>query len=113
MSGKADAWGPRWMLLILIGLLATVVLVLAWASRHPQVFNYPVVVTEASAQGVYREGERLMVWVSAGVVLQYAGTAVSTVGWSGTPLVLAGFLALAAAIAVGIARVLSAARLSA
>lgn len=62
-SGAPDAYGPRssvlWLALIVVALTVGC----AWVSKHPRLFNYPTPVTEENAARLYREGERMLVWL--------------------------------------------------
>ena len=111
LTGEADAWGPRSTILLPMALFTGLAVVMAWLSGRPQVFNYPIVITDANAQSVYREGERLMVWVAAGLALLYAGTAVASLGGGGGGvLIAAGLLWVVGALIVGLIRTASASR---
>lgn len=65
LAGTADSYGPSWTVFVIVGLLAALIGATSWLSTRPQVLNFPVVVTEANAQQIFRESERMMVWVSA------------------------------------------------
>ena len=80
---------------------------LAWLSARPQFFNYPIPVTEVNAESVYREAERLMVWLSAAIVMFFAGTAMWIFGLSGGPLFVIGLIGVVVSLIVGIKRMTS------
>jgi uncharacterized membrane protein len=65
ISGQPDAYGHRssvlWLALVFVVLTVGV----AVMSRHPRLFNYPVPVTDENAERLYREGERMLVWLLA------------------------------------------------
>ena len=107
LSGDADDWGPRWMLFPLVAVFTGLVLVVAWISTRPQIFNYPMGITESNAQSAYREGERMMVWTQVALVVLYAGAAASTIGWDGAILVAAGLVGMLGAVIAGLVRLLS------
>ncbi|WP_136033251.1 DUF1648 domain-containing protein [Microbacterium sp. PF5] len=113
LTGEADGWGPRWMLFTLVVPLAALVLGMVWISARPQTFNYPLVVTDMNAQAVYREGERIVVWITLSVLLLYVGIAIATFGWNGSPLVGGGALGVLVSLGVGIIRLVTAGRTSA
>ena len=51
-------------LLIVSGVFGVLVVGILLVSHKPQWFNYMTVVTKTNAQEIYREGERLMVWMA-------------------------------------------------
>lgn len=73
VAGKADGWGPRSAILMLVGVFTVLASAITWLSFRPHLFNYPVEVTEENAQAVYREGERTLVWVCAAMTMAYVG----------------------------------------
>ncbi|WP_166791640.1 DUF1648 domain-containing protein [Cryobacterium frigoriphilum] len=105
-TGQADAWGPRWNVWPLLGVWLLLQVLLAFLSTKPHVFNYPVSVTKANAQTLYREGERLMVFLGVAVAVMFAGLTLLLVGAPGFALVSAGFVLLVVASAVGVGRML-------
>lgn len=109
-TGEADQWGPRSMVLIFSVPLVTLVLGMAWLSSRPHVVNYPIVITDESAQSIYREGERMLVWLTVAVLLLYMGTAFASFGWTGSPLAAAGGLGIAMSLIIGITRIVAASR---
>lgn len=106
-TGEADDWGPRWMLFPLITVFTVLVFVTAWISTRPQIFNYPMGITEANAQSAYREGERMMVWTAISIVPLYAGAAVSTFGGPGGFAIAAGLVCMLGAVIAGLVRLLA------
>ncbi|MFV0533475.1 MAG: DUF1648 domain-containing protein [Cumulibacter sp.] len=109
LGGEADAYGPRWTVILLAAILSAVVALLAWVSGKPASFNYPVGVTEANAQRLYREGERMLVWTNVAVWLLYLGTVLAILqAGSGGVVVVAGLIAMGIALIVGIVRMLRA-----
>lgn len=93
---------------VIVGLLAALIGATSWLSTRPQVLNFPVIVTEANAQQIFRESERMMVWVSASLFIVYLGTAISTWGGYGAPAFIVGILGLALATIIGVKRTLTA-----
>ena len=110
LLGNADGYGPKWTMLVLVGLLSVLIFATAWLSARPQTFNYPIMITDENAQIVYREGERMMVWIAAALLLFYLGTAVSTIGGVGSPFFLVGVIGLALSVIRGIRRIFVTAR---
>lgn len=108
LAGKADGYGPSWTVFVIVGLLCVLIGATSWLSTRPQVLNFPVVVTEENSQPIFRESERMMVWVSASLFIVYAGIAISTWGGFGAPAFIAGILGLAISTIVGVKRTLSA-----
>ena len=110
-TGTADGWGPRSSVLVLGGIMLVLSVGIALLSARPRVLNYPVILTDHNAQAVYREGERLMVWTLLALQVLYLALASAVIlGGSTTALFVIGLAALLGAVAVGIVRVLRAAR---
>lgn len=90
-SGTADRVGERSSLLWLTLLMVALVILLAWLSARPRLFNLPVELTPGNAQAVYREGERMMVCLLAGTVVIHLGVVLVMMGYgAGFPLLIAG-----------------------
>jgi uncharacterized membrane protein len=109
-DGEADDWGPRWSILVLAGIMVLLSLALAAISTRPRRFNYPAEITEHNAQAVYREGERMLVGTLLFVQVIYLGIAWSVILGGGAPLIALGLAGLIGASAVGIVRLVRAAR---
>jgi uncharacterized membrane protein len=110
-TGTADGWGPRSSVLVLAGVMLVLSVGIALLSARPRILNYPVIVTDHNAQAVHREGERLMVWTLLALQVLYLALAGAVIlGGSATALFVIGLAALLGAVAVGIVRVLRAAR---
>ena len=109
--GQADDWGPSWTVLVLAGVMLLLSLGLAALSAHPRAFNFPTEVTAGNAQGIYREGERMMVAALVGVQLIYLDIALSIMdGPGGGVLIWIGMAVLLGSVVVGIIRLLRAGR---
>ncbi|MBB5832441.1 DUF1648 domain-containing protein [Brachybacterium aquaticum] len=109
-SGHPDSFGPRWSILVLGGLMLVLSLGIVALSSRPRLFNYPVRITEENAQAVYREGERMLVWTGLAIQPIYLGIAWSVIVGGGAPLIVLGAVALLAACAMGIVRMVRAGR---
>lgn len=111
-SGEADSWGSRSSALVLAGVMLVMLLGLALLSTRPRWFNYPFELTAASAQAVYREGERLMVWLLVPMVLLYVALAAATIGQgmgsAALTLLVASLLGLPAVTLIGLVRLVRA-----
>ena len=111
ITGTADAWGSKSSILVLGGVMMLLSAGLALLSTEPRVFNYPLIVTEHNAQAVYREGERMMVWMLLSMQLIYAGLISSAMrGGGGGALLLIGLAAILGSVVVGIVRLVRAGR---
>lgn len=107
ISGRADAWGHKSSVFVLVAIFVPIIGGMAWLSHHPRIFNYPVVITEVNAQAVYRTGEQMIVWVTAGCAVLFCGIVLSVVLNLGSGLVVgAGIALVVGAIVVGIGRLL-------
>lgn len=108
-TGAADAWGDKSSVLLLTALFVALSVGIAWLSAKPRWLNLPVHITEANAQDIYREGERMMVWMLVPFALLFAGIACSQVGMPIAALMWAGTAGMLVVIIVGIVRLLRAA----
>ena len=109
-GGEADDWGPKWSLLVIVGVMVAASLPLTAISTRPRGFNYPVEITESNAQTMYREGERLMVWTLLFLQVIYLGIGWSVVLGGGGPLLVIGVAGLLGASILAIVRMVRAAR---
>ncbi|WP_114856502.1 DUF1648 domain-containing protein [Brachybacterium sp. YJGR34] len=109
-SGTPDAWGGRASVLVLAGVMLLLVVGIAALSTRPRALNYPLEVTEDSAQTVYREGERMLVWTLLGLDAIYLGVARSVIEGGGGPTIMVGLMVLAGVVIVGIVRLVRAGR---
>jgi hypothetical protein len=109
IAGEADDFGPRWSVLVLAGVWLVAQAGLALLSNRPQYFNYPSGVTQQNAQRLYREGERMLVWLGVAVAVTFAGPALTILGVQSMWLAVLGLIATFAAMIVGITRCLKAA----
>ncbi|SJN09973.1 hypothetical protein FM113_07850 [Leucobacter sp. 7(1)] len=73
ITGEPDAWGPPSSMFLLLAILAALVGGMTWLSFHPRYFNFPVEITDDSAQTMYRLGEQMIVWVTACCALMFTG----------------------------------------
>ncbi len=104
-AGQADGWGSRTQFVWLIVIWTLMTFGITWLSTKPHVFNYPDEVTPERAQGLYREGERMMVAVLAGLVVLYGGMVMLTFGQEGGLLIGFGLITLVGATLGGIIRI--------
>lgn len=107
VTGEADAWGPRWSVLVMVAVWLLLAVGIAVLSRFPRVFNYPVPVTEENAQPLYREAERMLVWLAASMSLVFGAISAAVLGADATVFVVLGLAATFVAMVVGIVRMLS------
>lgn len=102
-AGEADDWGPKWTVLVLLGVSILTVGLVAWLSARPRWFNYPGDLTETNAQFMYREGERMLVWISVALVAVFYGVILSIYEID-SPLLVLGLIALPAITITGLIR---------
>lgn len=108
IRGEADVFGSRTSVLWIALVMAIIQTLLAWISTKPRIMNYPVSITEQNAQSLYREGERLMVWVGLCVSILFASTATLYFSSSlGLVTTVAG-VALFAVLIIGVVRIVRA-----
>ena len=102
--GQPDELGSRSSLLWLAGGGLALGVLTAWLSTRPHVLNYPGEVTETNAQRIYREGERMMVWVLAGLAVVYLGIVLQSFGRAGSAILVVGLVALMGSTLAGLVR---------
>ena len=102
--GEPDAFGSRSSLLWLVGVMTGLGALVAWLSTKPNLFNYPGEITESNAQRLYREGERMMVWVLAGLAVVYLGVCLQILADAGATVVIVGLVLLLGSTLAGIVR---------
>ncbi|WP_135849222.1 DUF1648 domain-containing protein [Serinibacter arcticus] len=110
LNGEPDAVGPRWSILVLLGIFWLMIATLTWLSRRSAVFTYPIEVTPENAQRVYREGERQMVGVNLTLVPVGAGVALLVLGEDAVALVWSGLALMVAVVVTGAVRAVRAGR---
>src|SRR5690606_32468615 len=102
--GQADAWGSKASILVFAAVMVATAALLAWISTKPHAANYPVRVTDDNAQAVYREGERMLVWLLWAVTALFGGIALLIAGLPGMAPLLVGTGGMLVVLAVGIVR---------
>lgn len=105
-GGEPDDFGSRTSLLWLAGIMSAIGVLLAWLSTTPDKLNYPAEITEANAQRVYREGERMMVWALAGVAVVYLGISLQTFAGTGAAVLVTGLVLLMGSTLAGLVRLI-------
>jgi uncharacterized membrane protein len=71
-SGRPNAYGSKWWLLLLPTLAVIITAGFAILMRYPHLFNYPVRVTPENALRLYRSGRLLLLWMSAALAWIFA-----------------------------------------
>jgi uncharacterized membrane protein len=59
-DGKADGYGLKWTILTLPAIALLLYIGLSILGRYPHKFNYPVEVTQANAETLYRSGAQML-----------------------------------------------------
>jgi uncharacterized membrane protein len=108
IGGRADDFGPRWNVLVLAAVWIVLQLGIAFLATKPKLFNFPVPVTDENQGRLYREGERMLVWVGLALAVCFTGIALLVFDLPGGPLIAVGVAATFAATIVGIVRLLRA-----
>lgn len=103
-AGEADDFGSKSSALWLAGVMTAMGALIAWLSTRPNVLNYPGEITEINVQRMYREAERMMVWLLAGLAVIYLGIVLSTVGGAGTAVLVAGLIIVLGSTLGGLVR---------
>ncbi|WP_053388249.1 DUF1648 domain-containing protein [Leucobacter japonicus] len=104
-AGRADGYGPKPTLLVVLAALALMVVLLAIASHVPRLFTYPVPLTEENAQRLYRAGEQMIGWKTGIVAVMLLGLALAVL--IRLPILvfaIAGLVSLVVSLIVGIVR---------
>lgn len=109
-AGVADDHGPRWLVLALIATWVVLVGGVAWLSRHPRAFNYPVEITEENAARVYGEGVRMMAWLMACLTVMFGSLTLMSFGIDASVALGFAFVAMVGGVIVGIVLTVRAAR---
>ncbi len=78
-AGKADRWGGKGSIFIMPIIATLLFALLRVLSRFPQVYNYPVKITEENAQRLYLEARRLIVLLNFEIVLFFSISSLETV----------------------------------
>lgn len=65
ISGRPNAYGSKWWLLLLPALSVVITASFTILARYPHLFNYPVRVTPENALFLYRTGRFLLRWINA------------------------------------------------
>lgn len=102
-TGEADDWGSKSTVLILLAINIAMVGLMTWLSARPRWFNYPGDITEANAQFMYREGERMMVWLSLALVVVFYG-AILSIYETDNPFLVLGLISMPALTMTGLIR---------
>lgn len=112
LDGRPDAWGPKSDTVWLLAALTIPIVAIHVLSRYPRSFNYPTRVTDANAQRLYREGERMLVWLQFmvgwllfSIILSFIDPA------AGQVVMVIAIAGLLVALAVGMMRLVRAGRL--
>ncbi|WP_430592710.1 DUF1648 domain-containing protein [Humidisolicoccus flavus] len=103
--GQPDAYGDTWSVLILALVMLGVSVLLTWVSAKPQYMNFPVRFTEDNAQDLYREGERVIVWMSACSSIVFLGIGLAYFVPYASLLSVAGVVLMIVAMIVGLVRI--------
>jgi len=99
-GGAPNAWGPKYMLYVLVGIVAVIYVGLTLLQRAPQVGNYPVRINAGNRVRLQRIIVGLIRWVKVEMALifaylQWAVVQVGTAQAAGlSPAVMASLLAL-------------------
>lgn len=110
VMGRPDSYGEKSSALWVSGVMVAMTVLISWASTKPGSLNYPNAITEANAQCIYREGERMMVFLAADLLLLHLGMALSWSSGNEDALIVVGMIGLLIVLVVSIVRIFSAAR---
>ncbi len=70
-AGKPDGWGGKESLFILPVLGTFMYIIMKLLSKYPQIYNYPVEITEANAAFQYLLGRKVINWLRTLVVILF------------------------------------------
>ena len=71
-SGKPDAWGGKGALVFLLAINVIVYVGMTIVARYPQIYNYPVRITQQNAQRQYLLARFLIGWIKTVVIWMFA-----------------------------------------
>ena len=71
-SGKPDGYGNKAILFILPVIGTLIYFGLTWLNQYPQVYNYPIKITEANAQQQYTRATRMMRFLKVAILFIFA-----------------------------------------
>lgn len=120
-AGNADAWGARWVVLLLPAISLAIYLMLTWVARHPHRFNYPWPITIDNAASQYRIAQSMILMLKAetmilfgyltwSVIRSAASPSATGLGWLFLPFVVGAVFATIAIHLVAAARQMTANR---
>lgn len=78
VAGRADAWGPPWMLLALPIAAGVLYALMTLVSRFPGAFNYPVRVTPANRARLEELALQMIAWLKAEVIWLFVSIQLAT-----------------------------------
>ena|SRR5690625_4725802 len=105
-EGEPDAFDDRSAVLVLALVFVALITGMLWLSRHPRALNYATEVTVDNAQGLYRAGEQMLVWMGASTAVLFAGILCATLETPGSVIMLVlGGVGIALSLAVGLGRI--------
>lgn len=61
IKGEPDDWSGRWVVFLLPSIGLVMLVMTNFLAKFPQLFNYPVEVTEANAERLYRTSRQMLV----------------------------------------------------
>jgi uncharacterized membrane protein len=79
LTGKADAWGSKKVLLFLFFLTCLLQFGLSWLSQYPHKFNYTVTITTSNAATQYRLARNMLAALKAILVWTFTYLAWQTI----------------------------------
>ena len=102
-SGQPDGWGGKgtFFLIPVVGTISA--LFLYMLSRFPQIYNYPVALTEQNIRAQYQNSRSAMLWLGAEIacLIAYSEFGIAQVGLGKAQGFGAGFLPIFLLILVG------------
>ena len=104
LDGQADGFGEKSSVLWLAAVMTGLGLLMAWLSTKPRHLNYVSEITEQNAQHVYREGERMLVWMMLPLLGVYCSFVLGALGFESVWLVVLSLIALPVLTITSLAR---------
>jgi uncharacterized membrane protein len=71
-SGAINGWGNKSTIFLLPVIATFIVVLLGYARKHPEWYNYPIKVTPENAQALYMGTNRMLSWINYIVILLFA-----------------------------------------
>ena len=66
-SGEADAWNSKTSVIVLIVVQVFIFILMLFSLLFPQIWNFPVKLTQNNAEAAYRYTRSMLCWITLGI----------------------------------------------